>query len=314
MTKYERYAVHPDHRGIGGGSAVMRPVLASAIAAACLALPTFAIEPNANETALASLIASDAGQQRATMTFHPLLNMVARFRARDMATRSYFNHLDPDGYGPNYIVRLAELDLPRYYGQDKTNNYIESIAGGNATAQATFAQWMASSGHKLHVLGESAFYREQTYYGVGYYYDARALYHHYWSFISTPPDVDAALSVYVEWLFDRLTPFKIDDPTSDPDDDGFQNLMEYALNFNPAVADTNACFAFAYNPETGAGEMTVPIRQDLDAQVGVAVQTTTNLGASAWTTNGVKKTANVFTAESSNAPRFFRLNVTRTVP
>jgi len=288
-----------------------------AVAGAALffALPASAITPNANETELANLIATNAGQQRAVMTYHPILNMVARFHARDMATRSYFGHTDPDGYGSNYRVRLAELELPGYYGQNKADNNIESIAAGYSTPLETFNQWMGSPSHKQHVLGEIAFFQDQTYYGVGYYYDAGSLYGDYWVFISTPPDTGAAISDYIEWLFDRLTTAEMDDPESDPDNDEIKNLLEYAVDFDPAVADTNGCFAFTFNPTNCAGEMTVPIRLNLDTQVEVSVQTTTNLDVKDWATNGVTRAGNTFSAGApADCKRFFRVHVSRDHP
>lgn len=289
--------------------------LAGALAAVCWALPALAITPNANEIALANLITGTSAQQRVTMTYHPILNMAARFHARDMATRPFWGHTDPDGYGSNYRVKTGELDLPGFYGQGLADNNVESIAAGNSTAQATFDQWMGSPPHKQHVLAELSFYQDQTYYGVGYYYKAGSPYSHYWVFISTPPDPDAALSVYIEWLFDHLTTAKMNDPTHDPDGDKIENLLEYALDFDPAVVTTNACFTFDYNPSTYAGEMTVPVRTDLDTQVVITVRTTTNLMAQAWTTSGVGRAGNTFSAGSlTDYTRFFRVYVTRNRP
>ena len=280
-----------------------------------LAAPAGAITPNAQETEMGALIATHPNQGRPSMTYHPILNMVARFRALDMATRRYFSHTDPDGYGPNYAVKMAELALPDWYGQQKADNNIESIAAGTSTAQATFDLWMGSHSHKAHVLAEASFWQQQTYYGVGYYYNSGSPYGHYWVFISTLPDPDAVLSIYTEWLFDHLVVAQMDDPTEDPDRDLIKNLLEYVVDFDPATANSNRCYTFMYNPTNSCCEITVPIRSDIDPDVEVGVETRTNLTSGSWSTNSVQRLGNTFSADAIvDQQRFFRVRAICTTP
>jgi len=266
--------------------------------------------PNAEETALASMITTDPGQGRPSMTYSPTLNMVARYRAKSLATRGYFAHVDPDGYGANVHVRFAYYALPEYWGTNKADNYLESIAAGYATAAATFAGWMASAPHKQHVLAEIDFYKAETDYGVGYYYLAGSDYVHYWTFISAPPDPAASLTPYTEWKFDRLTAAQMDTP--DPDGDGLPTLFEYVVDFNPLTVSTGSCFTFTYNRALTRGEVTIPIRADLDPMVQVYVQTATNLVPSVWTTNGVQRVGNTFSAGAApDISRFFNIKAAR---
>jgi hypothetical protein len=144
-----------------------------------------ACNPNHQEQQLAILMASDPGQQRPSLTCHPILARVARERAQDMVDRRYFDHTNPDGYGPNYLVRQAGYLLPDFYETHATANNIESIAAGNPTAALTWAQWMNSAGHRQHLLGTVPFFAEQVEYGIGY--ASGGIYGHYWVVITAKP-------------------------------------------------------------------------------------------------------------------------------
>lgn len=143
---------------------------------------------NSEEAAVAQLAINDPGQQRPTMACHPILAQVARDKARDMAVRDYFDHTDPDGFGPNYLVRMAGYTLPNWYNNADDGNNIESIAAGYTSPEEVWAGWLSSGGHRAHVLAEASFWQEQTNHGIGYYYDASSTYQHYWVFISAPPE------------------------------------------------------------------------------------------------------------------------------
>ncbi len=148
--------------------------------------PTCAL--NDEEQQIADLAIVHPDQGRAIMNCSSILAQVAREKAQDLATRQFFSHVNPDGEGPNYLVTQAGYNLPAWYGSAMGSNNIESIAAGYTTAAAAWAGWMASSGHRTHVLAESSFWAEQTNYGIGYYYDASSPYRHYWVFISAPSE------------------------------------------------------------------------------------------------------------------------------
>jgi hypothetical protein len=141
--------------------------------------------PNAQEAAIADLMVHASGQRRPFMVLDPILSKVARERAADMAQRGYFDHINPDGHGANYLVRKAGYVLPPNYPSDGNN--LESIAGGSPTASAAWDDWMHSPDHKTHLLGEQSFFAAQTSYGVGYYADPASEYRYYWVVITAPP-------------------------------------------------------------------------------------------------------------------------------
>jgi uncharacterized protein YkwD len=147
-------------------------------------------ELGSEEKAVEGMMVADAGQQRVNPVCDPILSQVARARARDMALRDYFSHTNPDGNGPNLLVREAGFSLPDWYGTEQSANNIESISAGHPTADAAWQAWLNSSSHRTHVLGTEAFYAEQKAYGVGYYYNPNSHYHHYWVFLSAPLETE----------------------------------------------------------------------------------------------------------------------------
>ena len=45
--------------------------------------------------------------KRSKLNWNKQLAEVAVYRAKDMAKRSYFDHVSPEGYGPNYFMEEA---------------------------------------------------------------------------------------------------------------------------------------------------------------------------------------------------------------
>ena len=141
--------------------------------------------PNPQEIALADVLTHSSGQHRPFMVADPILSQVARDRAADMAQRGYFDHINPDGHGANYLVRKAGYVLPSYYPGDGNN--LESISGGFTSAAAAWDDWMNSPEHKTHLLAEESFFATQTSFGVGYFADPASTYKYYWVVITAPP-------------------------------------------------------------------------------------------------------------------------------
>jgi uncharacterized protein YkwD len=144
-----------------------------------------ACELTAQEQQIADLMRHDPGQKRSSLNCNGILARVARARAEDMATRGYFSHTNPDGFGPNYLVRQAGHSLPAWWPTGNAENYIESIAAGLASPQATFQWWLGSSQHRQAILGETQFYADQTNYGIGYIAGGPRRY--YWVVLTAPP-------------------------------------------------------------------------------------------------------------------------------
>ncbi|MET0626741.1 MAG: CAP domain-containing protein [Pyrinomonadaceae bacterium] len=138
------------------------------------------------ERRVAALMKQAGGQRRSRLTYNATLARVARERAYDMGARNYFDHVNPDGIGPNYLVTRAGFALPDFYGKRMSSNNIESIAGGSPTPERAWENWMGSTGHRTHLLGLTDFYAGQTEYGVGHAYVPGSRYKHYWVVISAP--------------------------------------------------------------------------------------------------------------------------------
>jgi uncharacterized protein YkwD len=137
---------------------------------------------NAQESAILASMRSDSRQMRLQLLCNPALREAAFFHAQDMINRAYFGHVTPppNSIGPNQMARNAGYVLPAFYGASVTANYIESIAAGYATPGSVWSAWMASSGHRDHLLGLSSFYAEQIDYGIAYVYSANSTYGYYW--------------------------------------------------------------------------------------------------------------------------------------
>ena len=149
------------------------------------------------EQQLATLLTTASGQQRDKGAMHldERLVLVARARAMDLAKRDYFNHVNPDGNGPNYLVRVAGYALPASYPTDRKANNIESIGGGYMDAKECWAELLKSPAHRTHLLAMEPFFKDQTSYGIGHYYDPHSTYWHYWVIITAPPAPVSALSI-----------------------------------------------------------------------------------------------------------------------
>ncbi len=151
---------------------------------------SWSLEISEKEQDFIKILLSDPIQQRKELIFDTILHRIARERAIDLAARNYFSHTNPDGIGPNHLLREAGYLLPEHYGKRLDSNNVESLSGGNSTALETYKGWLSSpAGHRKHLLGEIDFWRQQTRFGIGYYYDANSLYKHYWVFISAPAPV-----------------------------------------------------------------------------------------------------------------------------
>lgn len=159
----------------------------AAVFLAAIGLPVAEAQLNSQEQRIATLLTNASGQQRPFVQIDPVLSRVARARAADMAKRHYFAHVNPDGHGPNYLVRQAGYPLPEGYDQSPRGNNIESAAAGDPKADEAWSGWMGSAPHKNHLLAQNSFYVDQTSLGVGYYYDANSDYQHYWVVLTAPP-------------------------------------------------------------------------------------------------------------------------------
>lgn len=144
------------------------------------------------EADLARILTSDRGQLRARLTRNAVLDSVARRRAWDMALRNYFDHVSPDGLGPNTLVEAAGYRLPPEYDHRPSGNDIEAAAAGYGAARQAWGWFMRSPRHRTHLLGLDARGLAQTEFGIGYAWRPQSRYGHYWVVLiarpADPPD------------------------------------------------------------------------------------------------------------------------------
>jgi hypothetical protein len=74
---------------------------------------------------------------------------------------------------------------PAWWPTGNAENFIESIAAGLASPQATFERWLGSPQQRQAILGENQFYADQTNYGIGYFAGGPRRY--YWVVLTAPP-------------------------------------------------------------------------------------------------------------------------------
>ncbi len=138
------------------------------------------------ESSLARRLTQSELQQRHQLICNPRLVAFARARARDFAERGYFSHVTPDRVGPNDLLRASGYGLPDYYSRGLSNN-VEAIAGGLIGPEAVWEALLASDAHRVHLLGELPFYRDQDEFGVAYYHDPDTPHSHYWVVVVARP-------------------------------------------------------------------------------------------------------------------------------
>jgi hypothetical protein len=131
------------------------------------------------ERALAVLLLVDPRQQRPRLVCTPALMAYARHRAADMAARGYFAHVTPDKLGPNALLRAQGYPLPPGYGDGRANN-VEAIAADLADPAELWAKFADSDAHRMHLLGEHAFYAAQDEFGVAHVFARDSAFKDYW--------------------------------------------------------------------------------------------------------------------------------------
>lgn len=101
------------------------------------------------------------------------LAKVAEQKALDMATRNYFGHVDPDGYGINYFINKSGYKLNPDWLKSKSDNYFESLAANHATGidmikALIIDKQTPSLGHRIHLLGLNDWNASLTDIGIGF--------------------------------------------------------------------------------------------------------------------------------------------------
>jgi uncharacterized protein YkwD len=128
------------------------------------------------------LVTSKPLQQRTVLNCNNLLMREAQKKAIDMIKRGYYGHVDPDGHGMNYTLKIAGYPLPSYYQQNIDANNVEALAAGPDfnLAQNAFQGFLNSPKHRSQILGLSTGWAAQDEYGIGFAISNNSKYTHYW--------------------------------------------------------------------------------------------------------------------------------------
>jgi len=110
---------------------------------------------------------------RTPLRWNETLARVAEARALDMAKRDYFDHTDPEGYGPNHHINRAGYTLNPDWLKRKNANNFESIGANHPTAVDGIKAMIRGSattryGHRKHLLGQDAWNGSLQDIGIGF--------------------------------------------------------------------------------------------------------------------------------------------------
>lgn len=107
------------------------------------------------------------------LNWNDKLAKAAEFRAKDMANRDYFEHITPEGIGPNYYISKAGYYLNADWLKDIKANNFESIAANHATAVDAIKAFIIGKDspgfmHRKHILGMDNWYGSLYDIGIGF--------------------------------------------------------------------------------------------------------------------------------------------------
>ena len=113
------------------------------------------------------------------LIWNDTLAIVAHEKALDMATREYFDHVDPEGNGMNIKIHEAGYLLDSLFITDRANNFFESLAAGNSSGIEAIQtliidEGLEPPGHRNHLLGITPFYSDCYDVGIGFVKSASA--------------------------------------------------------------------------------------------------------------------------------------------
>lgn len=116
--------------------------------------PPTSVHPFVQEVVNLTNQARQANGCNVTLTMNEKLNRAAYAHSEDMARRSYFDHVSPEGVTPGDRITAAGYTW---------SVYGENIASGYSTPASVVQGWMESSGHRANILNCNF-----TAIGVGY--------------------------------------------------------------------------------------------------------------------------------------------------
>lgn len=124
-------------------------------------------------------------QGRNGMVWNDMLAAAARLKVERQAVEGWTGHVDPNGFGPNHLVRSLGYRLPDFYSTDDAANNCESLLhNGNGEVDRAWNSWMNSEFHRVHILGLDAFFAGQVHCGIAYTFLADSPKRHYWAVLT----------------------------------------------------------------------------------------------------------------------------------
>jgi len=109
------------------------------------------------------------------LIWNDTLARVAEEKARDMAERDYFAHVNPEGIGINYLISKSGYKLNPDWTKEKSQNYFESLAAGSADGEDAIKQLIIDESdarggyrHRIHLLGLDEWSSSLVDIGIGF--------------------------------------------------------------------------------------------------------------------------------------------------
>ncbi|MBN1532683.1 MAG: CAP domain-containing protein [Spirochaetes bacterium] len=119
----------------------------------------------------------------------------AKKRAEDMAIRNYFNHVNPEGIGPNHYAQQQGYRLPPGWTDKKASNFIESISAGHDKGVNHIKNLIhdngagnATAGHRIHLLGMNPFFADHKKVGIAMVLNPNSTYRYYFVVHTAPQE------------------------------------------------------------------------------------------------------------------------------
>lgn len=117
-----------------------------------------------------------------------ILMKVAKLKAMDMAEKNYFDHVNKEGEGINWMLNANGYTLEARWTQKKSMNAFESIAAGYATGIENINTLILDKGqdppgHRQHLLGMTDFWSDCTDIGAAIAYNPKSKYKYYFVII-----------------------------------------------------------------------------------------------------------------------------------
>jgi uncharacterized protein YkwD len=125
---------------------------------------------------------------KAQLTPDSILMKVARKRAADMAEKNYFDHVNKEGFGVNWLMQAEGYTLEERWTRKKDFNSFESISAGFATGiehinNLILDKGQEPPGHRQHLLGMTDFWAGCVDVGAALVHNPKSKYKYYFVII-----------------------------------------------------------------------------------------------------------------------------------